>query len=587
MMKKAIACLILTVTLIISALTLNGCDKEKNSQNPVLGKTGAMLLLANERLSGRMIDEGDSIFENAEEALVGMADQGRSFIAACSSSENEAQIMSVAAESSMITDIANPSRSYTQFNETVYQSVSLAERGADMIKMMKENVRVLDTWVVMGNTKMLLHVEENSEILLYQEQLFSYACFRTRMEDGTEKYELIQINPTEGYTVRASYIKGELYECSNSMPSRGIDSEDDYFGFSAQKSNNGWECVEYRYYPENEFKFNFEYVILSDDLSFKATKSPVDGSIKMIVLSSGDRSEDIMAIEESENQSNYHLYLGAFNGYRGVMNNGGEYDCNLVLADGTVLENSTRATEGEVGISYTLIFDSAWGTECEIVFTINGGTADERNAKISDYIKEIGITRSESMSDLLSDINKSREVATEVDRDFKWNGYSNSTADGREAGHAVETAKFDFFYDAFEKYADNTEISIDDVSLSRLASFADMINTSANVTVEGTAINVKSAAATVSDLTLFTAGDNYHLAFALMDADGLIHLSGYEKVGGALSGESLTLTAENITLSINDIAAGKYDIVMYASTSDGIRSSKPAVIGNVIIPDQP
>lgn len=578
-MKKMIAMLMATVLLLgATAFLLVGCGGGGSTPGgTVVGKTGAKLLLANERLGVSFIDMEDGIFGGAEDALQGMAAQGRSFASTEGLTALSATTLS---ESPMITDIVSASRNYTAFNETVDQSVTLAERGADMIRMMKEHVRVLDTWVTWGETKMLLHVEQNSELLLCVDNTLSYACYRTRLENGKEKYDLIQVHHNDALAIRASYMKNELYECSHMAGNAG-----DYLGFSAQKVGDDWECLSYSYHPENAQPFGFEYVILSADLCFKAIKEPIDGEIRQIVLSSKDRSEDVLSLTEFETESVYSIYLGAFSGYQGVLKNGStEYDCNVVLADGSLLSSANRVGEGEVGVQYTVIFESAWGTECEVAFSITGGTPDQRNAIFAAYLDGIGIRRGETMTALLSDINRARAEVAAVNNGYKWNGYEISNAAGCNSAINAEKARFQFFSDAFDAYRDYPEIDANDVSATQLASFAELVDATATVSVaEDKTVTVTDAGACVTDLTLFERGENYHLAFALMGGGGLIHLSGYDKVETVLEGDRLELATEHTTFSVAGIAAGEYVIVMYASTADGIRSSKPSVIGSVII----
>jgi hypothetical protein len=71
-----------------------------------------------------------------------------------------------------------------------------------------------------------------------------------------------------------------------------------------------------------------------------------------------------------------------------------------------------------------------------------------------------------------------------------------------------------------------------------------------------------------------------------MNDSGIIHIEGYEKQEVTLDGESITLSANNIKLDLEEIAAGEYKIVMYASTSDGIRSTEATVIGEIAITEE-
>lgn len=582
-MKKLVTKLISAVALVSAmALLLSGCFQ--GDKNPVLGKDGAMLLLANERMSGEMLDKNDGIFSDAENALLGMADQGREFLTAYEAEESFTVRM--ASSSNLVTDIAAPGRSYTQFNETVLQSVTLAERGAEKIKMMKEMVRALDTWVVFDDgSKMLLHVEENSELLLAQDEYYDFVCYRTRLEDGTERYDLMQFARKEGYSIRAGYIKNRLYDCN--MISKTDGGEYEYIGFVAQMVEDRWECLEYRYIPQNEIPYDYAYVIMNDELCFRAYKNmhgEGNGEIGNIVLSSDDRTVDILTMEEMANITMYKIFVGAFDGYRGVLIGEDEYDNNLVLEDGTVLENYTEAPEGEVSINFIVRYESAWGTEFEMSFDVRGGSYSERNAAFAEYIEKIGIRyEGDTTENLLAKMNDARNLLDEIDRDFKWNGHPIGTHEGSRAAHKEEQRLIEQFADTLGEYKNNPEVSYSEIKDLDLASFAELENISFDLEDGENVVNIASASATVSDLTLFILGEKYHLAFALMDDSGIIHIEGYEKQEVTLDGESITLSANNIKLDLEEIAAGEYKIVMYASTSDGIRSTLATVIGNVTV----
>ena len=583
-MKKLITKVISAVAMVSTmALLLSGCFL--GGGTPVLGKEGAMLLLANERMNGEMLDKNDSIFRDAEEALVGMAEQGRSFLSAYKNEEKEESFTArMAASSNLVTDIAAPGRSYTQFNETVLQSVFLAERGADNIRLMKEKVRVLDTWVSFSKTKMLLHVEENSELLLTQDEYYDSICYRTRLEDGTERYDLIQFYRDEDYAIRASYIKNQLYDCN--MINRISTGEYEYIGFVAEKVEERWECLEYRYFPENEIPYDYSYVIMTEDLCFKAYKAMhYYGAVDGITLSSDDRTVDIIRMTGDETIGIYNIFIGTFEGYQGVLVGGAnEFDNNLVLGDGTILQNKNNRPEGEVNIDFLVKYDTAWGVEFEMSFSIVDPDPEVRNATFAKFLKEIGISyNGATTEELIAKMNQAKDLINQIDRNFEWNGYPIGTHEGSAAAHAVEYEIIDHYISVRESYKNYPVVKESEIRGLGLASFAEMENASATIKVGANSVTVTSASASVTDLTLFTAGEKYHLAFALTDGSGLIHLDGYDKNEVVLSGDSLSLSINNVTLNLEGIAQGQYQLVMYASTSDGIRSTKATVIGNVTV----
>ena len=592
MKKTVLKALASIVVLTAFALTLTGCFKGGDS---VSGKEGAMLLLANERLGGEMIDKNDSIFKDAESALVGMAEQGRSFLTSYENTEEKepayengrARTRSFRSGNSggtLVTDIAAPGRSYTQFNETVLQSVFLAERGADNIRLMKEKVRVLDTWVTFSNSKMLLHVEENSELLLVQDEYYKFICYRTRLEDGTERYDLIQFYRDSDYAIRASYIKNQLYDCN--MISNVESGEYDYIGFVAKNVEDSWVCLEYRYFPENDIPYDYSYVIMTEDLCFRAYKQMhLEGQVGSIILSSEDRNVDIMTMYEGEGYSTYQIFVGAYEGYQGVLVGGAdEYDNNLVLGDGSVLKSEAEVPEGEVENRFLVKYDTAWGVEFEMGFMIYGSDPAGRNAAFADYLKEIGINyKGDTTEALLAKMNRARETINEIDKYYEWNGYPIGTPEGSMAAHEAEYDIINGYLDVYNSYNDHPTVRQSEIRNLGLASFADLERALVDFEVSGNTAVITSAGASVTDLTLFTSGEKYHLAFALMNDSGLIHIGEYTRNEVTLTGDSLTLTAKDVSLDFSSIAAGEYKLVVYAATSDGIRSTNPTVVGDITI----
>ncbi len=121
---------------------------------------------------------------------------------------------------------------------------------------------------------------------------------------------------------------------------------------------------------------------------------------------------------------------------------------------------------------------------------------------------------------------------------------------------------------------------------SPLVQFAELSGVDATVSVasDGRSFTITSAVATVNDLTLFTQGDEYYLAVALKNAGGLVHLGEYDKTYTTNGGTSLSLSIGENLFDVSGIASGEYEIVVYASTKDGIRSSTAASVGRIVIP---
>lgn len=568
-MKKTVALLLI---MIMCVSVLSGCFGTGSS---VTGKAGAMLALANERLRGNFTGK-NNLFGGAVEDLKNMADLGESFAESFKLLNNS--------NYTDADDIVSADRNNTQFNEAVMRSVSLAERGTEHITHMKERVRVLDTWVEIGNEKLLLHVEENSELLISEDKKYeeSFVCYRTRDEKGIERYELLIDAKQTGYTMRALYIEDQVYDYMETYSTPGTD-EEHYLGFSAVNVNGVWQCMENRYhYDSYGARFEFNHVILTDDLCFSAGLNP-DSEVYGIYMSTSDRKVDIISAFEDDSTSYYLIQLGAFSGYKGIYDDGSRNQ-SIVLADDTRVQIPFESEELSIG--RLLLMESAWGKECEIEVRMDQGTIDSRRAAVKNLLEGWGLECVEPLDNVFKKISEARAMAIDINRDATWNGESIHDTDGNFRALETEKAKFSTLVGYFEEYKDKEVIQASLFGgFSPLAQFAPITSASGNATAaaDGRSFDLSGISATVEDLTLFSAGEEYYLAVGLQNSSGIIHLEGYERTLVKCEGESITLTLPSGTVDVSEIAPGSYDIVIYASTDDGIRSSKPHTVGAIVI----
>lgn len=581
MTKRIAAIIALSLVLIICVGAMSGCFLFESGR--IGGRRGAMLALANERLRGNLVG-GGPLFSGAEEDLKDMADLGRSF-------SGGARLMSLtysgSAEFITPDGFVTTDRTNTQFNETVMRSVSLADQGAEYIRMMKESVRVLDTWVQVGENKLLLHVEENSELLLslYEEAEETFVCYRTRDERGIERYELLIDSRQTGFTMRAVYIENSVYEYMEIFNDPNSNSEF-YIGFRAENVEGSWECMEMRYFPINGADaFEFRHIILREDLCFAAGINKNTNEIGSISISTADRKVDIMmALEKDETSSTFVLPLGAFSGYSGISYEG-ERNSFMVLKDGTRVQFNSEYNEN-IRIGSFVKSESAWGTEGEFFINVYGNSVEERRGYFKQALADWQLECVEPIDRVFDMISEADDIVRVVHAKARWHGEKIDSYDSCMRAVDTENAIFDKLFGFYEKYKNNEEASLFDIELGALAQFADLRNVDATVSVsdDGLSFTLSRAVATVEDLTLFTMGDEYCLAVALKNDGGLIHLDGYSVNYKVAEGDSLTLDIGSNLFDVSVIAPGAYDIVVYAATKDGIRSTAPATVGKIIIP---
>ena len=277
------------------------------------------------------------------------------------------------------------------------------------------------------------------------------------------------------------------------------------------------------------------------------------------------------------------IQLGAFSGYKGIYDDGSRNQ-SIVLADDTRVQIPFESEELSIG--RLLLMESAWGKECEIEIRVDQGTIDSRRAAVKNLLEGWGLECVEPLDNVFKKISEARAMAIEINKGATWNGESIHDDEGNLRAIKTEKEKFNTLMRYFEEYKDKEVIQASLFGgFSPLAQFAPITSASGKATAaaDGRSFDLSGVSATVEDLTLFSAGEEYYLAVGLQNSGGIIHLDGYEKTLVKCEGESITLTLPNGTVDVSMIAPGSYDIVIYASTDDGIRSSKPHTVGTIVI----
>jgi len=599
-MKKTIVW-ILAVVLLLSAC-LVGCadpnnpndpNNPSNSSNPnaanaVTGLAGAKLALANERMADRLIDNTDGIFAGAEEDMKAMAADGRSIL----------QALSATVPLSDVTytedDIQTWSRHFTQFDETVRQSVETAERCAEYIQYMKESVRVVDTWakdVTGTGGDLLLHVEENCDLLIAREDVFTFVCYRTRTEDGEEQYEILRKNH-DGYQTRAVYVKNKRYEYMYQMPSGTDASKQSYLGFSAVNQNGRWECAELRYNVENEalgYPFDIWFVVVTDALCMGATQNSDDvRGISGVSISDRAHTADILNITiNAEESTEYHftLTLGAFSNYRGIKT--GEAAA-LILADGTVVKHSETDANG-VTLRDVHTWESVVGTEADLFLSVRAQSEEEAIQALLKTVQDWKLECVEPLDVIKENLISAKQIAEAVNEGFRWNGYGVRTNEDCYKAVAIEGENFQNLMVKIDEWASAPAIERDpsvrpDEQETPLISFGDLADVVVAHQIGEGSVSITAATARVNDLQLFEADEAYHLAFALQDASGLIHFEGIQTPTVTFASEAFVLNCGNVTLTLPEGVTGEFQLVMYVASSEGIRSTNVYKICTVNIP---
>ncbi|MBE6684070.1 MAG: hypothetical protein E7592_00255 [Ruminococcaceae bacterium] len=562
------------------------------------------LLLADERLNGKLIEDGDSIFAGGEEALRELASRAKENlnvqILTASGGASEclkpsaisSNVVSLGDTSSEMTEFDEISRNYEEFELTTRVIVDQAERAADMIKFVKNYIRILDTWVgnpAVQDEEVYLHVEENSETIFQRYGDSITVCHRYKNELGEDVYEICTQSSFD--MLRFTYIAGKKYEMIYRMNDGAR-----YQGISANNDKGYWEVFDMIYDSGwVEYPFDTNFIIMKDDICYKAGYSLREGSNINYTITTADRKSDLMLIGENSYTTLFDVKLAGFEGYYGVVNIVPGNMGTLKLADGTLIELGELDISGlndqyTAAINGIYASESAFGCEGSIIITINGEDPAVRRALLMEILASWGISCKYDMSHTFEAVDRAGSEFVMMRKYLKWNGHDVNTMEGLLAGVAVERALFDEFISKYDAIKDAPVVQIGTEAADLLVRFAPIADiTCGEISAKGLEVTVSDISLTVNDMLLFVENEEYKIAFAMKSLDedgGLTHIEVDTAAALYDGADSLTVTAQDLTFMLPMLSPGDYSLVAYVATADGIRSSMYTELGVTNISDE-
>ena len=570
-MKRVIVWLLICV-LLVGAFA--GCG----SSRTVSGTEGAKLLLANERLNAKVLKGRGNLFDNGAQVLRNLATVATENLVARTGDTEAPRVVSLSAPSR--TAAVQPirfkevSNSYEYFKHLTNAIVDMAEQGAQLIDDVKKNVRVVDKWVDYHNTEYYLHVEENSETLIQRCDGQVDICRRYKNEQGKDVYELYTENDI--CRQRMLYIPGERYERSEVFKT----SDGGQQFFVADNSKGYWQTYEVGVMPEH---YNVTCIIMRDDICSQCFYDPRLQEIAEILVISEDRATDIMRVTNPKYGVSFSLVLNGFDGVKDIV-----ADTSLTLTNGKTLTLQDYM-DGKVSVRGIHCGDTALGEMGEMILHMNVETFEEGEALLVRFLKEYGLTCRRDLQTVLGGIDRSfAELEAFVDY-YRWNGCSvNSEADMAEALE-VEMLRLDELQDLYEAVKDEEVIAFSRGDRFELnVHFAPVtVADGAVATYEDGQIVVENIALFVEDMTLFVKDEAYVVGFAMAPIEGtgnLIHLEVENQTAVPYPGEgAFEVSAARATMALPLLDPGRYTLVSYISTADGIRTTAyiPVAFGTV------
>ena len=605
-MKRVISILLVALMVLTASSALLSCKKEINT-----GTEAAKLLLANERLDSKVLSKIDLGIDGSTVTNLSSGTPMKL--------ENESEYMRLSDSLGVhytwkeFEQHSHSMVEFTQFMNTIELKV---ESVASDIERMKSRVGVTDKWVesgIVANEEHMLCVYENMDMLLIKKLKHNalYVCTRYTNENAKNVYEIFSFykyDDGDSARMRLVYIPGERYEWS----SQHANGFGDYF--IAENSRGYWVAT--RYSVSDESSATFWPLIIKDGLGYGGTVSFEN----VRQLPDYDRGEaeksngmqigsysifdpvsnrELFRIEEGPTYASVYLYFTAIkSGFVSVSTDSASYDAeekvystgilNKLVTSKGEYNNAEGSTEqgkfyfagGYVQHYYGDNFDCG-----NIEFKINleeGKDLSDYILGFKDYVNSIGMEIYCDMNTVKDSLYHARLFCHEFDSAFEWNGIKMSSYENAMNARQMFIDSTDTAISYYEEVKDYPTVDVKQ-RLSKDAKFADIdsIAMGENSYSNGV-VTLSGISVSISDVALFEQGTEYMLkiGLSLCDESGnpisvnTVALSGTDGKLTSYSGGAITLTSGGSYNIPKNLSQGKYVLVAYASTKDGIRVSE-------------
>ncbi len=494
--------------------------------------------------------------------------------------------MEVVGDTVVWTDLGEVSNSYEYFLNLTNNIVLEAESCAKLIDFVKKNIRIVDKWVELGDTRYYLSVSENEELLCEEsgsgDDRFLIICRRFRNEDGKDVYEMYRSYGTKNER-RMTYIPGERYELSENRKQH----------FIATNTKGYWENY---VLGDMGSHYNVSYLVMKDDICYSFGR--VEDYYVSIDILSADRQTDLFLYTQVEESAMLTLKLNGFTNIEKIsapkenvsFGPGNSYayvqlgeGAKLYVTRGTVIEENQSFCGGKVRVDGITVMSYSYGYAGEMILRIVG-SHEEAMQLFKQFLTETGLGCSRDIDTVIEGTQKSLTDSKAVFNYYQWNGYTVNTEEGIRQAILVEEARYDEISAYYDGVKNAERVTFDGNNLEQmqlLMSFPPIVgNVSSGAKMEEGKLIIDSLTLTVNDVKLFVKDEPYHIVIALEDsAGGIIHLEQtvLDEVKYAEEKEfSVAMSSFEVTLP--HLIPGNYRVVAYIATSEGIRSSKVAAV---------
>ncbi len=600
------------------------------------GADAAKLLLAEERLNAKLLQNEGDIFENGAEVFENLAATamnnlvkytyegsqmtelsqssiGRASVQPLGSSgrakmdqlstviqNTDGSVLEIDGDLYKWSNFAEYSNSYDYFTNLTHSIVSNAERAADQINNTKKYVRVIDKWVHFGASEYYLHVEDNCEILYERWASGISICKRSKNEQGVNVYELYQASDTS--QTRMTYIQGRKYEYTH-QNRNGFNHN-----FIAENTKGFWEVVDVSRF---ETHYNVSCMVVKEDICYDAFYEPAEEMRGLTLLKciSADKKTDILFF----NGSSIDLSLQAFDGIKHIQLEApadkvgshekpdekfwlyyleqddqkyyfpsGYKSVEVVLENGMTLRDGDEYLDGKVRIIGTPISffnkqDGTCGYMPQLCLYIEATNFEERMAILNEFLELTGLTCRRDMNSVQEGILQAYEELAQFVQYQKWNESPIATEEDLAKGFENLEAKYQAWSALYDTVKDDQVIDYNDRDAMELnIHFAPITALqAASVKNDDLLITVTDLSLTIEDTTLMIENEPYMVNFAFIgkNSDGLTHIPVEGTQTVAYTGGKTFTVTQSASFEIPVLYFDEYTVVAYISTVEGIRMS--------------
>jgi len=321
--------------------------------------------------------------------------------------------------------------------------------------------------------------------------------------------------------------------------------------------------------------------VLKNDICYVSSFSTRNFDDSRITVVDKDRSYDIVTMSGQDGRYTFELNLGAFTGIESVTSGEGNRG-SVVLIKGDILSPFTQIGE-KILVSDVIVQDTAWGIEALV--TVDVYDCSTENQAIGTLYEGLDATDLVCKQDIYSvfiAFERANAETKSMKKHFTWNGEKISDAKALDNAYLIELARIESIIGMYTDVKD-AEI-VDMPSATELEATFPQISESKseNVGYDSGEMTASKVSLALSDTLFLSETEKYALFFALKNnaTEELVHIgsAGGEAVSYT-GGDSFKVTAEDIWLYAPMLSAGDYTLVAYIATEDGIRISKPCVLG--------